>query len=492
MAQKPSRQTRHTPESLGERAERLLRGVRPGDRMTRDERVAKGREDFGWFCRYYLADYFFTAGAKFHDELSELIDTQDRVVCAAPREHAKSTVVSFAKPIQQICYELRRFIILLGATEGDARQRLDDIRQEIETNERILEDFGDLIGGRKWAEAEFITSTGVKCLARGRGQTMRGLRYKQWRPDMVIADDIEDDEMVESRQQRDKVERWLLRAVLGALGKHGQYFMVGTILHHDSVLRRFLLRPEVFVTRIWRAVGEDGKPLWPSAWPLERLARKRAEIGARNYATEFDNDPANEEDAIFSLNQFRRFSDDDIAGMRLDRAAAIDPAIGLKQKNDKTAVAVIGFNDGKYYLLKLRMRRLKIQQQVELVLATCQEEPGIIKFGFETVAYQSALKQLVEEASRRANLQIPAVAVDDISSDKIRRIGRLAPLVEQGLLLVPSAGSSYWSPDIEEALEQFEALGVSANSHDDGPDAIERAISLLRGKTARKAWARIL
>lgn len=471
------------------RAERLLRGARPGDQMTREERVARGLADFAWFRRYYLSDYCYSEGARFHEELSELIDTQERVICAAPREHAKSTIVSFAKPIHAIVYRLRRFIVLLGATESDARQRVDDIRQELESNERLLEDFGDLIGSRKWAEGEFITANDCKVLARGRGQTMRGLRFKQFRPDLIIADDIEDDESVESRQQRDKLERWLLRAVLGALGRGGSFLMVGTVLHHDCVLVRCLKRIDVFVTRVWRAIGEDGKPLWPTAWPLERLAKKKAEIGARNFATEFMNDPANEEDAIFSPNTFRRFRDDDIAGVQFEEVAAIDPAIGLKQRNDQTAIAVVGGYNGAYYVLRLRMKKLKIQQQVEAVLATYREYPRIQKFGFESIAYQDALKQLVEEESRKANLQIPSVAVDDISSDKLRRIGRLAPLAEQGLLLFPSAGSSYWSPDIESCLEQFEALGVSANSHDDGPDAIERAVSLLRGKAHRKIRA---
>lgn len=492
MAQARKRAANVTPGELGARAERILRGARPGDQMTKAERVARGRADFQWFCRYYLSDYFFAEPAAFHCELSELVDRSERFAGAAPREHAKSTVVGFAKPIHSIVYNLRRFIILIRDSNDVARQALDDIRQELESNERILEDFGDLIGSRKWAEDEFVTSNGVKVLGRGRGQTMRGLRYKQHRPDLVIADDLEDDESVDSRVQRDKLERWILRAVLGAIGPAGSFFMIGTVIHHDSVLVRFLKRSNVFQTRVWRAVQDNGKPLWPARWPLKRLEAKKLELGARHFATEFMNDPANEEDAIFSPSGWRRFEDADVAGVRMDKVAAIDPAIGLKQKNDDTGLAVVGGNDGRYYVMKLRLKKLKIQQQVDLVFATCREEPGLLKFGFETVAYQDALKQLVEEESRKLNLQVPAVAVDDISSDKIRRIGRLAPLVEQGLILFPSPKSAYWSPDVEKCLEQFEALGVSANADDDGPDAVERAISLLRGRALRKVRARLL
>lgn len=492
MPPRAPRRPNRTAADMGARTERMLKGARPGDRLTKDERVARGRTDFQWWCRYYLSDYFLSEPAGFHRELSELIDTQARVVCAAPREHAKSTVVTFAKVLHAIVYRLRHFIIIIRDSYDVAKLSVDDLRQELEGNEKLLEDFGDLIGNRKWTEAEFITANDVKVLGRGQGNKIRGLRYKQYRPDLVIVDDLEDDETVDSKTQREKLDRWLRRAVLGSIGPDGAFFMIGTVLHHDSVLMRFLRQTDVFVTRLWKAVKTDGKPLWPSRWPLSRLAAKKAEIGARNFATEFMNDPANEEDQIFDLANFKRFNDDDLRGLRLNIVAALDPAIGLKQKNDNTALAVAGEREGNYYFLKIRIKKLKIQQQVDLAVATCREWPSIQKFGFETVAYQDALRQLVLEASRRANLQIPAVPVDDISSDKLRRISRLAPLVEQGRLYFPSPESSYWSPDVELCLEEFEALGVSSNSHDDGPDAVERAVSLLRGKSTSRIQARLL
>jgi predicted phage terminase large subunit-like protein len=486
---KPPRRSGLAASDLGARAERLLKGAKPGDRLTREDRRAKGRLDFVWFCRYYLADFFFSEPAAFHRELSDLVETQARVVCAAPREHAKSTVVTFAKVLHSIVYQAKRFVVIFRDSDDVARQSIDDIRQELESNERLVEDFGDLVGSRKWAESEFITSNGVKVLGRGRGQTVRGLRFKQWRPDLVICDDLEDDESVDSKLQRDKLERWMLRAVLNVIGPDGSFFMVGTILHHDSLLSRLLKRTDVFTTRIWKAIQPNGKPLWPARWPMSRLEAKRVEIGARNFATEFMNDAANEEEQIFAPQHERRFRDEDVAGFKFDIVAAIDPAIGLKAKNDDSAVAVIGEREGVYHLFKMTLRKLKIQQQVDLVIATCREWPKLLRFGFERIAYQDALKQLVQEASAKHNLQIPAVDVDDISSDKLRRLSRLAPLWEQGLIRVPHPTSVYWSADVEKCLEELYALGCSANSHDDGPDALERAISLLRGKGLRKIKA---
>jgi predicted phage terminase large subunit-like protein len=477
MAVRNKKKKALTSDDVAARSLRVIAGDRPDEKLTKEQRITRAASDFRWFCRYYLKDYFFADPAEFHTEMSHLVDTQLRVCVAAPREHAKSTIL-FAKVIQQIVCRKRRFLVLLRDSDQTAKQVVDDIRQELESNNRLVEDFGDLVGGRKWTEAEFITKTDVKVLGRGRGAKLRGLRFRQWRPDMIVADDIEDDEAVESKTQRDKLDRWWNRVVSNVLAPDGALFFIGTILHHDALIKRMLNRTEVYVTRIWTAIKADGKSLWPSRWPLERLTAKRLEIGARAFATEFMNDPANEDDQMFAPSWFRRFDDDQVAG-KMTTMAAIDPAIGLKRKNDDTGLCVAAEREGNYFVLKMRLAKLKFAQQIELVLATCREYP-ISKFGVETVAYQDALRQGVEEASRQAGLQVPLKPVEDISSDKLVRIGRLAPLVEQGRLWFPSPKSSYWTPDVEKCIEQFEALGVSANSHDDGPDVVERVMTLLR------------
>lgn len=475
-----------SPADVGARAARILLGARPEDRMSKDERVSRARADIGFFQRYYLADYFNAEPALFHEELNQLAMTCPRGVFAAPREHAKSTVLSFSVPLHAIVFKRRRFVVIFRESDTIGQQNVDEIREELEGNERIREDFGNLVGGRKWTGAEFITSHGVKCLARGRDAAARGLRYKQFRPDLVIVDDFEDDQSVENKNQRDKLERKINRVILNTIAPDGQFLMLGTILHHDSVLVRMLAKTKSFTTRVWRCGYSEGKTLWPARWPLSRLEAKLREIGQRDFNTEFENNPANEEDQIFSPNNWKTFRDEDVQG-KLLTVAAIDPAIGLKQKNDDTAIAVVAERNGNFYVLSIMLKKLKIQAQVDTVFATFAEYPMILKFGFETIAYQSALKQLVDDRSARDRVQLPAVAVDDIHGDKILRISRLAPMAEQGRIYWPHPNSAYWTPDVEKCKEEFEALGCSSNSHDDGPDAVERAIALLRKATGMKS-----
>ena len=192
-------------EQVGDGITRMLVGGRPESRLSKEARVAKAKKDFRFFCRYYLAQHFQSEPAEFHAEMGGLLRSHDRVACAAPREHAKSTVVSFAYVLFVMLFGLHHFVVIFRDGEETARQNVDDVRREFEENERIIEDFGDQIGSRKWTESEFITASGVKLIARGRGSSVRGLRFKQYRPGLVILDDIEDDQAVESKVQRDKL-----------------------------------------------------------------------------------------------------------------------------------------------------------------------------------------------------------------------------------------------------------------------------------------------
>jgi hypothetical protein len=65
--------------------ERLLRGGKGPELMTRDERVALGKRDPDWFNAYYLGDYFSEKPAPFHREMTGMIERYDRVANAAPR-----------------------------------------------------------------------------------------------------------------------------------------------------------------------------------------------------------------------------------------------------------------------------------------------------------------------------------------------------------------------------------------------------------------------
>jgi hypothetical protein len=57
--------------------------------------------------------------------------SEDEQVClVAPREHAKSTSLTFAYILAEVCFRSSDYVILIGSTEDNAAEQLSNIREE--------------------------------------------------------------------------------------------------------------------------------------------------------------------------------------------------------------------------------------------------------------------------------------------------------------------------------------------------------------------------
>ena len=118
-------------------------------------------------------------------------------------------------------------MVLVGKSEDNAKTLLGDIQAELQYNQRYIHDFGEQYNAGSWEEGQFVTRSEVAFFARGRGQSPRGLRYRSHRPDYVIIDDLDDDELVESPARVSKLFDWVRSALFGTLdGGRGRFIMV--------------------------------------------------------------------------------------------------------------------------------------------------------------------------------------------------------------------------------------------------------------------------
>ena len=195
-------------------------------------------------------------------------------VVAAPREFAKTTVCTFGYVLHQICFKRRHFIIIGSDTEDLASDLTGYLYLELLYNERLHQDFGELVKANR-AVDDFVTANDIRVKARGRGQRLRGLKHKQWRPDLVILDDLENDLNVRNPEIVKQILDWVKSAVYPSLDAGGSLLIIGTILRWHSALHLLLTSNEEpychFERRIYRAVQEDGTSLWEARHPVERL-----------------------------------------------------------------------------------------------------------------------------------------------------------------------------------------------------------------------------
>jgi hypothetical protein len=215
----------------------------------------------------------------FHHEIISLWHSQvPKALVMAFREGGKSTIAEEAFVIGA-CYKLFHNAIIIGSTEKRACERLRAIKHEIETNE-LLDGLFGFQAGKVWNEAEVILANGVRIIAAGRGQSLRGTKHLHYRPDFAFADDIEDKEHVISPEARDGTQAWFMDELLPCLDKNARIRMNATPLDRDSLPMRVRKWP-AWQTRIYPIEHIDAQgerqPAWPSRYPLAWVDSKKKE-----------------------------------------------------------------------------------------------------------------------------------------------------------------------------------------------------------------------
>lgn len=448
------------------------------------------------WARTFLPEYFCDPPAPFHCELMrDLQDGAKRLIArVAPRGHAKSTCAAFAYPLWCVCEQKRRNIVIITHEASLATQFVRDIRSELETNEALLEAYAELgvaetarPGARRkkhsrptWSTVKITTTTGCTVQAKGSGAGFRGMKVGPHRPDLIICDDIEKDDQVQSPQRRRKLEQWLRRVVMPALAPGGQLLVLGSLIHYDSLLANLRDRQHFpgWDYKVYRALEAEADPdggfhriaLWPARWPVARLDEERQRVGTLAFEQEYQANPIDDSLRVFRPEWLRRYEPGELVEQRLTTLMAVDPATG--QDGGDFCALWIGSIDsatGIIYTRQLTLARIGIVDQVKRILAAFEQwQP--IRVGIETVAYQVVLKDILEEESRRRGSYMPVVAIRT-TANKRARIEGSAPFYENGTFRLP--------PVLEpEAEQQF--LHFPKARHDDAPDVCAMGIELAR------------
>jgi len=148
----------------------------------------------------YLPHYLKLAPADFHSELLSALENHGETFLEIIgfRGSAKSTYASLALTLWAALEypEYYPFIIPVADTSLQAKMNIANIQHELESNELIQNDYGDVRKKGEWQKEDMVLSNGVRILARSRGQKVRGLRHRQFRPSIVIVDDPEETDWI--------------------------------------------------------------------------------------------------------------------------------------------------------------------------------------------------------------------------------------------------------------------------------------------------------
>jgi len=404
---------------------------------------------------YFLEDCFphhFTKPfAPFHKEIIETLTKYNFVAIAAPRQHGKTHLVTFGWIMWNlICNENRHFFILISNNYNNATKFLAPIKEEIEHNVKIREMFGDL-KSEKWSEdeAEFRNhdnSFRKKIIVGGNDFKIRGVKFLQYRPDLLCVDDAEDDELVKSDIRRESFENWFIKAAEESMSidtQNNQIVFIGTILHRDSQLSklqigegRYRKWKSLFYEAIQNAYKPDEKAIWEEGKSLKEL-REIREADPYKFAQEYMNNPVPFEHATFKEEYFDDYEDKDLP-KDLVVNITCDLACTDRTYSDYTVILPVGVDAwGDLWILPYhRARYTDPDKIIEEILNMYEKYKGkenwaFGKLGVEKTAFQRFLIKNLDKRRKERKLHFPIMELD-AKGDKVSRIAQLQPLFASG------------------------------------------------------------
>ena len=518
---------------------RLRREFAAGHPTTGPEGLRRklGAIDMEFFGRAYFPHYFSRPSPEFHRELDAIwqqgvlkgrypltaADTKTisrlpgvRRAVAAPRGHAKSTNLTFKGTMHSTLYGYKHYPIIISDSSEQAEGFLDNIRVEFEENTAILEDFGPLAGS-VWRSNVLVTKTNIKIEAIGSGKKIRGRKHRNWRPDLIILDDVENDENVRTPEQRKKLKDWFDKAVSKCGDDYTDIVYIGTLLHYDSLLAKTLANPAYRSIKykavirfsqaddLWQqwetiftdlsnddreadalaffqahktAMLEGTQVLWEEKLSYYDLMVMRVSEGEASFNSEEQNEPINPDDCLFMEEWFDYYNEAEVnfGDPAFDFFGFIDPSLGKTKRSDFSAIVTLAKHKGSgyMYVVDADIERRHPDRIIADVLAKerwlrASFGHGYRKLGAETNQFQWFLKEELAKASAKAGLYLPIEEVQQ-TSDKVMRVQTLQPDVKNKYIK--------FNRRHKRLLEQLTQFPMGA--HDDGPDALEGARSIAK------------
>lgn len=436
----------------------------------------------GLFIYVYLGHYIKFATPDFHKEIFSDLEKTDLefLELLAFRGSAKSTIASLALALWSGVTGRKHFIILLSDTFGQSKLHIQNIIYELENNELLEKDWGSFKTREEWTATNIILAIGTRILSRSRGQRIRGLRHLQYRPDLIVGDDVENAELVRTKEQRDKTGEWWNAEVVPALDTEGgMLVLIGTLLHNDSLLarqRKLILEKGIGILKEFPIVDEDGEPLWWQRFTKKDIEKMKVKSGTRFFQREYLLKLVPEEGQVISKVGYYS---------KLPKIKAIsigvDLAISERETADYTAINVLGQGvDNNYYNLKNVAQRWNFNDTIENIHDIYTDFKNAyqglpIFLGIEDVAYQRAA---LEEYHRRFKVKPNAIKR---TRDKRARLESIEPYFVSEQVFFREEGD-------EDLVNEILNFGIEA--HDDRMDAFE--ISLTQIITTAQPNIRLL
>jgi phage terminase large subunit-like protein len=464
---------------------RKLRPVKDETPKEKEERIARLKKDFVAFSQYYFPEYTDAEFAKFHIQIANKIIKNDEIylVAALAREHGKSVLLGLLVPAYLMFTGKMHNMLLVSHNNDNACELFMPLILNLENNQRIITDHGVQKGFRTWETGNWHTNEGCSFRAIGAGQSPRGTRNEEKRPDFILIDDIDTDEEARNQSRIDIKWKWIEQALFPTMSISGmkRFVFAGNIIAKESCIVKASRVADHFVKV--NILDKHGKPSWPR-YTLDQVNYMLSKISYASGQKEYFNNPISE-GSVFKditwgkvppLNKFRFL------------VAYCDPSYKNSRKNDFKAIPLVGEYKGDFYVISAFVEQTTVAKMIDWFYTLDEKVAGkatlynyVEAGGLQETFYEELfLPRLI--AAGKAKGKYLSISPDHRKkTDKFTRIeATLEPLNRQGRLIFNERERE--NPHMLRLEEQMKAIEPALPAHDDGPDALEGAVWIINNK----------
>lgn len=445
-----------------------------------------------YFFHLYMSEYVKHPTASFHRELYSITEDESikHAVIVAFRGSGKSTIITQSYPMWAILgIQKKRFVVILSQTQSQARNHLLNIKREFENNELLRKDYGPMEEeADEWgATALILPKFNARIVAASTEQAIRGVRHGAYRPDLIIADDVEDMNSVKTQDGRNKTYEWFTGDILPLGDEDTKIITIGNLLHEDSLLMRLYasIQKESMsgIFKRFPLIDENGCCLWPGKYPdKDSLLVKEKQLGnPRAWQREYLLNIVPDEGQVIDPKWINYYDDgalpdkNEESSEYINTFIGVDLAISESTSADYTAIVVVhaygeAKRDRRYYIDRHFVnRRITFLNTCDLInsysrLFAEEYRPQVL---IENVSYQQAAVEVLNSQG----LDVEGLGV---RGDKRSRLTTASMLFEKGQVFFPKDGST------KQIISQL--LHFGTEKHDDLVDALTLALNYIHTK----------
>jgi hypothetical protein len=452
------------------------------------KRIAKLKGNFEEFCKYYFPNYTSAPFAKWQlKNAKDLID-HDRYYLteAVFREGAKSVRYGLFIPAYLMFTEGSVNMLMVSHTFDNACELLTPLRLQLEHNQRIIADFGLQKTHRMWTEGKFVTNDGCSFRAIGAGQSPRGTRDEEVRPNLIVGDDLDTDEECRNETRTQKKWDWIEQALYPCFSITGKkrFVLVGNLIGKHGMIARSKEKADKFCQI--NILDKNGKPSWPERHTMEDIAYIRSKISYVSFEKEYMNNP------ITKGTVFKNLVWGKVPPLQRFKCliAYLDSSYrsSASKKGDYKAMVLLGLLDSRLYIIKAFCDHDTLANSIRWyhdMDAHVGSKTTLYNYvevnGMQDPWYEDTFQPAQKKAEKELNKHVGITPDRRAKPDKFSRIeGSLEPFDRTGDLVFNEAEKD--NPQMQRLREQFEAIEPTLSSHDDGPDATEGGYWILNNK----------